>query len=508
MKKHALLSGLLLVAVVSSFAQSLPNVYEVPDSNNFRTLSSAYPTVVYDGSLWVRTAGSRTSNGGTIQTGPTGYYYARQYSGPVNVRWFGAKGDKGITNDRASIQKAINTREDVYLPAGVYRIVGGLVMRNNSLTGDGPSATYINVDSAAHGIFIPNGSFNSREVKRFSGFAIGSYNGKTLDKYAFYFEPTPAGQAVKYNAGISISDVEIGGQGNYGGGIYMSDCSKIDVTNVGMTMVNNPISLIGSTIQSTFINVSCFLEDAAPNSPTLPNTGLIMDYRNDYAGGKLMGPESTKLIACSFVRYNIGVEYRFGLYAVFDKLDVDYYKQYGFLLKYESCRILNSWMSTATTNAKAVAIKLIPSGFTPGDLYIQNNQINAYNVLDSTSNAIELGDNAVSPYRFSWGGHIYGNTFTGPAGAWNYGIQADRTRGIVIRDNVMADGLCTKKAINLTYCRHALVSGNILQTGKIYLEAPQADSFGSVTDNNADVTTYNILTPANWQFARNVKFTN
>lgn len=507
MKKQLLLFGLLLMAVVPSFGQSLPDVYEVPDSNQFRTLSSAYSAVVFDGSVWVRTAGSRTSNGGTIQTGPSGYYYARQYSGLINVRWFGAKVNDGV-DDTALIQKAINTGENIYLPRGTYKTSSSLIMKNNSLVGDGPAATYLDKIGNGHAIYIPNKAYGSREAKRFSGFSIiSSDTTAARDYYAFYFAPTPAGLAAGYNSGISISDVEIFGKGPIGGGIYLSDCSKIDVSHVGMTWVNNPVSLIGSVIQSTFTNVTCYF-DGGVKSITLPNTGVLMDYRTNYAEGKLMGPESTKLIACSFVQYDIGVEYRFGLYAVFDKLDVDYYKQYGFLLKYESCRILNSWMSTATTSEKAVAIKLIPSGFTPGDLFIQNNQINAYNVLHSTSNAIELGDNGAGLNRFSWGGHIYGNSFTGPQGAWNYGIQADRTRGVIIRDNVMSDSLCTNNAINLIYCRHTVVSGNILQSGTIKLQAILPKSFGSITDNNANISTSNIADPGNWEIARNVSFSN
>src|ERR1700720_2079442 len=48
--------------------------------------------------------GTATSNNGTIvvPTTPNGGFWKRSFDGPVNVRWFGARGD-GATNDTAAI---------------------------------------------------------------------------------------------------------------------------------------------------------------------------------------------------------------------------------------------------------------------------------------------------------------------------------------------------------------------------------------------------------------------
>lgn len=66
---------------------------------------------------------SATDNGGTIIAG-----WVRKYFGPINVKWFGAKGD-GATDDTAAIQAAIDyaksfsstqTELEVVYPAGAY----------------------------------------------------------------------------------------------------------------------------------------------------------------------------------------------------------------------------------------------------------------------------------------------------------------------------------------------------------------------------------------------------
>lgn len=79
-----------------------------------------------------------TDNTGTIiQSNVSGYQlsgrWIRLYSGPLNVKWFGAKGDWTSANaaaaadDTLAIQKALNIQENVYFPKGVYKITSGLI---------------------------------------------------------------------------------------------------------------------------------------------------------------------------------------------------------------------------------------------------------------------------------------------------------------------------------------------------------------------------------------------
>lgn len=71
--------------------------------------------------IWSATG---TANGGTVFAGATGYWN-RQYSGAVNVKWFGAVGD-GVTDDTTAIQNAINCLLPIYIPSGTFKLLGGL----------------------------------------------------------------------------------------------------------------------------------------------------------------------------------------------------------------------------------------------------------------------------------------------------------------------------------------------------------------------------------------------
>lgn len=53
-------------------------------------------------------------------SGASGRWH-RLYHGPVDVRWFGARGD-GLADDCDALQRAVTHHSDVYMPAGVYRL--------------------------------------------------------------------------------------------------------------------------------------------------------------------------------------------------------------------------------------------------------------------------------------------------------------------------------------------------------------------------------------------------
>lgn len=67
-------------------------------------------------------------NSGTVFAKLGGGFWVRQYSGAVNVKWFGAKGD-GITDDRLSFTKALLSSDSVLVPSGntfLFDVTGGL----------------------------------------------------------------------------------------------------------------------------------------------------------------------------------------------------------------------------------------------------------------------------------------------------------------------------------------------------------------------------------------------
>lgn len=79
-------------------------------------------------------------NGGTIIVDSDGKRWKRKFSGPVSVRWFGAKGD-GVADDTSAINAAIDVSEVVYIPKGTYLVSQTIVMKSDlHIFGDGKTS--------------------------------------------------------------------------------------------------------------------------------------------------------------------------------------------------------------------------------------------------------------------------------------------------------------------------------------------------------------------------------
>ena len=76
--------------------------------------------------VWIPAAISNPDGGITINNANyTLGHFKRIYSGPINVRWFGAKGD-GVTDDTAAVHRARNSKDfanngTLYFPKGTYK---------------------------------------------------------------------------------------------------------------------------------------------------------------------------------------------------------------------------------------------------------------------------------------------------------------------------------------------------------------------------------------------------
>lgn len=89
--------------------------------------------------------------------------WIRQFSGPVDVRWYGATGD-GSTDDTTAIQAALDSGNHVYVPEGDYLISTTLDISTNGqvISGDGIYSSNISIGADITGINV-TGSYATIE---------------------------------------------------------------------------------------------------------------------------------------------------------------------------------------------------------------------------------------------------------------------------------------------------------------------------------------------------------
>lgn len=123
-----------------------------------------------------------------------GQLYKRNFSGNVNAKWFGSKGD-GKNDDAAGIQKAIDYLSafeggTLFIPKGIYKTSKIIEVRDPfiSITGEGINATVINC--LADGIKLsPYKDVSSAKISELSirGTNKASTTGLILNNSNFYF---------------------------------------------------------------------------------------------------------------------------------------------------------------------------------------------------------------------------------------------------------------------------------------------------------------------------------
>lgn len=108
---------------------------------------------VYDSS-----SAASTNLGTIFKPSASNGRWLRQYSGALDIRWFGAT-DDGTANDFGAIQNAINTGvlgpdNSIYVPAGSYAISSALTNVNELVVwGDGYEASIVEQDTSGLPVF-------------------------------------------------------------------------------------------------------------------------------------------------------------------------------------------------------------------------------------------------------------------------------------------------------------------------------------------------------------------
>jgi len=190
---------------------------------------------------WTDTQG--TDNSGTILNVSTGSWLA-QYSGAVNVKWFGAVGD-GVADDTNafvisidSINGDINsgTGGSLFIPSGEYSLnsLSFTNIKNISILGEGASSRLNFNRATGDGLKFGYGVDGGSMQITIENIAIGDDRATTLVTEAFVFESGRGGQSPPQTSGLfALRDITFFGLKNIlCTALVLRDVSHIEMSNV------------------------------------------------------------------------------------------------------------------------------------------------------------------------------------------------------------------------------------------------------------------------------------
>ena len=221
-------------------------------NNNLETIFISGYYVKDDGGgglfYWDSTSQEADNNGTIIKpNNKTLGRWKRAFSGATNVKWFGAKGD-GVSDDRDSIQKALDFSSNVFIPSGDYFISNRIFPKSNqTFLGAGIGVTRI--------ITATNISYGSIYIKGVNYLNIGDF---TLNHFI---------NNTKAN-GLLIVDTEY--PNNTNTGIYPKN---INVNNVEIIGYDDHEYLIFSFADN--IKITNCIINGKVNTPSLTGQELI-----------------------------------------------------------------------------------------------------------------------------------------------------------------------------------------------------------------------------------------
>lgn len=232
-----------------------------------------------------------TVNGGTVFAKSDGGFWVRQYSGAVNVKWFGAKGD-GITDDTAAIQLALDSNTIIYIPNGIFLL--------DTITFIDPTGLYASRGSNIFGMLFINSNniiYGDGTIKVADNILLKSYV-YSADQYSGtylgYQMPGAKGFQVFVQkdisvtlANVAISDITIDLNG-YNNKVYglnsfgnQTQCHAVYFENSDNCSINNVIFKDHSGSQCISLGSNCInskiIDNTFMDAGMLDGTNTLLD---------------------------------------------------------------------------------------------------------------------------------------------------------------------------------------------------------------------------------------
>ena len=347
----------------------------------------------------------------------------------VNAKVFGCKGD-GTTDDTTNLQKAFTyaktNKLETFIPTGNYKTTATLEIQGQIVRGEGEHNTKI-LPTGCDGILIKYDDSGTNK-----GISDLSINGNDLQiEFAGVIFEQRTNSTRNHN--VFLQNL---GFNNWGCAIYMQDCHRCTVQNIGIWNCFIGINIQRKTVQCSFINVCDnynLAEDLTSTRFGNDNIGALVGDHTQ-ANQK---PEGIKFTQCCFTNHNIGLWLDFCLYfnAYQCEFDICRKKCIYFRNVDGGCVVNGCWLNVRGANVtNAVEIQTV-----------QTTDENTIEILNNIITATDIGEENTCSAIKNLGYYLTATKVIGNeikcgniiANQFDHGIYFDRVRKAMIQDNTV-----------------------------------------------------------------------
>lgn len=327
-----------------------------------------------------------------------------------------------------------------YLPGGGWVISAPIHPCQLGMHGESSLNSVIRCNGCDAFVIQGHIKWNGRPARVFEKFGIDSLHGDLCkDKWGFRFE-----SAAENKIGFTVRDMEIGINGPFGGGFYLTNLYRAHIENVGMTDISCMVQIVGQVVQATFRNVMSNNDNPAPSSVIKPY-GINIQERDGIVC------ENIVFENCAYIGGEIGIHHIAGVHIEFLNFDTETTK-YGALIEAE-CYMHGGIMGCSKYANEWTGIKRIKrenSGISvPHDGTIFDSvDVNALNQprIPNSSYGFDFGDDNG---RMIHGVVIKNCRIRGHVASFTDGIRGRHLREATIEDNFFRSDCFTGRAMNI-----------------------------------------------------------
>ena len=391
-----------------------------------------------------------------------------------------------LVTDFDNWQECINfcqaNKKIMRIPKGEYTINASLNVKGVTITGDGANNTIIKLDNC-DGFILEQ--YETQKPVSISNFSIISTNNNMYELCGISFKEQNDG---KRSRGYKLENLYFE---NLGCAIELTDCFRVGLSKININNCYRSIIVKGQVVQlvCTDVTSNCDIADGEV-STRYGSVKIGIEVKGSNHSGEYQRPESIKFNNTSIVNHDVNLQVSDVLYGSFIQCDFDLSRKQCIITgAYDGMLLIaDSWIATQSTTSEPI-IEIRNADNLYKKLVIRNNNISVLAGGNSEKCGIGIGVNGNN--YFKSGVEIKGNTIQSfTATKLKYGIYANKTRNIIIKENDVRE--CLEQDIYGELIEGGIIDDNC--TNKIKISSNHATKAYSLKNNLGTIITEGTAT--------------